>query len=84
MLTEYIEEALKRARYETIRDAEPFYGQIEELRGVWATGKTMEECRHNLREVVEGWILLSVKKGIPIPPLGDYEIREVGEAQSFA
>lgn len=79
MLTEYIEEALKRARYEIIDDKEPYYGEIEELRGVWATGKTLEECRSNLKEVVEGWILLSIKKGLSIPKLGDFEIKEIQE-----
>lgn len=79
MLTEYIEEALKRARYEIIDDEEPYYGQIEELKGVWATGKTLEECRNNLKEVIEGWILLSIKKELPIPKLGNFEIEEIQE-----
>jgi len=80
MLIEYVEEALRRARYEIIDDEEPYYGEIEELRGVWATGKTLEECRNNLRDVIEGWILLSIKKGLPIPKLGDFEIKEIQEA----
>ncbi len=79
MLIEYVEEALRRARYEIIKDEEPFYGEIEDLRGVWATGKTLEECRSNLKDVVEGWILLSIKKGFSIPKLGNYEIREIQE-----
>ena len=33
MLTEYIEEALRRAKYEIIEDEEPYYGEIKELRG---------------------------------------------------
>jgi predicted RNase H-like HicB family nuclease len=84
MLIEYVEEALKRARYEMIEDVEPYYGEIPELKGVWSTGKTLEECRHNLKEVVEGWLLLSIKKGLPIPKLGKCEIREAEEAESFA
>ena len=80
MLTEYIEEALKRARYEIINDEEPYYGDIEELKGVWAIGRSLEECRNNLKEVIEGWILLSIKKGLPIPKLGDFEIKEAQEA----
>ena len=80
MLIEYIEEALKRARYEIIEDAEPYYGEIEELKGVWATGETLEECRENLKDVIEGWILISIKKGLPIPKLGDVEIQEREEA----
>ncbi len=80
MLIEYIEEVLKRARYEIIEDKEPYYGEIAELKGVWATGKTLEECRNNLKEGIEGWILLSIKKGLPIPKLGDFEIKETREA----
>ncbi len=77
MLTEYIEEALKRAQYEIIEDEEPYYGEVEELKGVWATGKTLEECRNDLKEVIEGWILLSIKKGLPIPALGNIEVKEI-------
>ena len=76
MITECIEEGLRRARYEIIADEEPYYGEIKELRGVWATGKTLEECRANLKDVIEGWILLSTRKGLTIPKLGDVEIKE--------
>jgi len=67
MLMEYIEEALKKAHYEIIDDEEPYYGEVKELKGVWATGKTLEECRNNLKEVIEGWIIVSIKKGLQIP-----------------
>jgi predicted RNase H-like HicB family nuclease len=77
MLNEYIQEALKRAKYEIIEDKEPYYVEIPELKGVWATGKNLEECRKNLIEVIEGWLILSLKKNLPIPKLGDAEIEEV-------
>lgn len=80
MIGEYIEEALKRAHYEIIDDEEPYYGEIKELKGIWATGNTLEGCRNNLRDVVEGWIILSIKKGLTIPKLGEYEIREAQES----
>lgn len=76
MLTEYIEEALKKAQYEIIDDDEPYYGEVLELKGVWATGNTLEECRNNLKDVIEGWLILSIKKGSPIPKLGDIEISD--------
>jgi predicted RNase H-like HicB family nuclease len=79
MLIEYIEESLKRAHYEIINDEEPFYGEVKELKGIWATGNTLEECRKNLRDVIEGWILVSIKKGLNIPKLGNVEIKEVKE-----
>ena len=70
---------LRRADYEIIDDVNPYYGEIKDLKGVWATGKTLEECRDNLKEVVEGWILLSVKQQLPIPQLGKYKMQEVQE-----
>ncbi len=78
MLTEYIEEALSRAHYELIDDPQaPYYGEIPDLPGVWAAGETLEACRRELKDVVEGWILLSVKKSLPIPKLGKAEIKEI-------
>ena len=80
MLTEYVEEALRRAHYEITQDPDqPFYGEILELEGVWASGKSLEECRSQLKDVVEGWILLSIKKALPIPKLGICEITEIAE-----
>jgi len=72
MLTEYIETALSKAKYELVEDEEPFYGKVPELEGVWATGKTLEECRKNLVEVIDGWIIVRLRKGLPIPPIGGY------------
>jgi len=69
MLSEYITKGLSKAHYEIIKDEEPYYGEIPELPGVWATGTTLEECRQNLTEVLEGWILVRVRKGFPIPEL---------------
>ncbi|MBI2859604.1 MAG: hypothetical protein HYX90_11040 [Chloroflexi bacterium] len=42
MILEYVEAALRRAKYEIIDDQEPYYGEVPELEGVWATGKTFE------------------------------------------
>jgi len=58
MICEYIEAALSKAKYEIIKDEKPYYGEIPELEGVWATGKTLEECRQKLIEVIEGWIII--------------------------
>ena len=74
LITEYIEAALERARYEIIDDEEPYYGEVPELPGVWATGKTLERCRRNLAEAIEDWLLFSIAKGLPIPALGQVAI----------
>ena len=74
MIREYIDAALQHARYELIDDEEPYYGEVPELQGVWATGKTLEECRQELAEVIDGWILVRLSRGLPIPPVGDVQI----------
>ena len=75
MITQYIHSALKHARYEMIDDEEPFYGEVEGLQGVWATGTTLEECREKLVEVLDGWILVRLSRGLSIPPIGGVEIK---------
>ncbi len=77
MITEYIDAALSKAKYEIIDHEEPYCGEIIELEGVWATGKTLEECRHNLSEVIDGWLVVRLKRGLPIPPLGKQRVKEL-------
>jgi predicted RNase H-like HicB family nuclease len=79
MITEYIEAALARASYEIIQDEEPYYGEIPGLQGVWASGKTLEKCRQDLKEVIEGWIIVRLRKGLSIPPLDGHRIEELDE-----
>ena len=52
MLRDYLRAALERAHYELIDDAEPFYGEVPGLKGVWATGETLEACRDWVEYVV--------------------------------
>ena len=77
MITEYIKAALAKAKYEIIEDEEPYYGEIPGLDGVWATGKTLEECRNNLAEVIDGWLVVRLKKGLPIPKIDNHTIKEL-------
>jgi predicted RNase H-like HicB family nuclease len=77
MILQYIEKALAHARYDVIKDEEPYYGEVPELPGVWATGKTLEECRRNLIEVIDGWIIVRLRRGLPIPPIDNCAIEEL-------
>ncbi len=74
MFAEYIQAALDRAQYKLIENPEPVFGEVPELEGVWATGKTVEECRRELISVIEGWIALRLRMGDAIPPIGRFTI----------
>jgi predicted RNase H-like HicB family nuclease len=69
MLTEYINAAMRHARYEILPENGGYYGEIPELPGVWANADTLEACREELREVLEDWIALGLAQGSPIPPI---------------
>lgn len=79
MVREYVDDALRRAQYDKLEDG-TFYAEVPELRGVLATGDTLEACRTQLGEVVEEWILVRVAKGLRVPPLGGVavEVKEAG------
>jgi len=79
MLIQYIQAALEKARYEIIDDEEPYYGEVPELEGVWATGKTLEECRRSLEEVIDEWIIIRLRNELPLPRIGDHIIKEPGD-----
>ena len=57
MLTRYITSAMHRAHYEYLENDDKYYGEIPLCKGVYATGSTLEECRDELEEVLEEWLL---------------------------
>ena len=66
---EYIDTAVGMATYEVLDDDNSWYAEIPGLQGVWANADTFEECREELREVLEGWIELGLELGHPIPDI---------------
>jgi len=69
MIEEYLKAAMNTAHYEIIDDEDPYYGEIPQLKGVWASGKTLEEYRDNLLGNLEGWLLVCNSQGIDIPEI---------------
>ncbi|MBW4578552.1 MAG: type II toxin-antitoxin system HicB family antitoxin [Tildeniella nuda ZEHNDER 1965/U140] len=69
MFAEYIKLAMSKATYEILEDNEGFFGSIPSFRGVWANADTLEACRDELAEALEGWILLGIYLHHPIPVL---------------
>ena len=67
MLTNYIRAALRKAKYEILTDDGTFYGEIPEFQGVYANAETLEDCRDELEEVLEEWILFRVSRNLPLP-----------------
>jgi len=74
MLLEYVQAALRHAKYRILAEDGTYYGEIPECNGVWANAATLEECREELREVIEGWVVLSIHKNLPLPVIDGIEV----------
>ena len=75
MLTNYINAALRHAHYEILPDNQSYYGDIPNFEGVYANAKTLEDCREELAEVLEEWILFRVSRSLPLPVVDGLEIK---------
>ena len=60
MLTEFIENKLKIAKYKLLKNGS-YFGEIPGMPGVWANAKTLEVCRKELRDVLEDWLVLQLR-----------------------
>lgn len=66
MLSEFIEKKLKKAKYKMLGDGS-FFGEISGLKGIWANADNLEDCREELREVLEEWLFLKLHSGEDVP-----------------
>ncbi|MCY7348629.1 MAG: type II toxin-antitoxin system HicB family antitoxin [Pyrinomonadaceae bacterium] len=67
MLSQYIQAAMRQAKYEILSDDGSFYGEISGFQGVWANAETLEGCREELKEVLDEWIFLNLADNTPLP-----------------
>ena len=67
MLLEYIQAALRHAKYEILADDGSYYGEIPKCKGAYANARTLEDCREQLREVLEEWVLFRVHRNLSLP-----------------
>jgi predicted RNase H-like HicB family nuclease len=74
MISRYVAAALDRAQYRALDDGS-YAATVRGLRGVIATGGTLEACRRELAEVLEECVLVRVARGLEVPPLGKATVR---------
>lgn len=72
MFTQYVQKTMRKARIERVEDG--YYGSIRGFQGVWAQGKTKRECEQQLREVLEEWLLIKIRKQQFVPTVRAYDL----------
>ena len=81
MLFEYTQKALEKAVYKKLDDG-TWFAEIPGFKGVWSNGNTVEECRTELLDVLEEWLILKLRDNDPIPEVEgvDLKIKEMAVA----
>lgn len=74
MLTTYLGAAMSQGKYDILSEDGSFYGEIPGFDGVYANADTLEECRRELEEVLEEWILFRVSRNLPLPVVDGIEL----------
>ncbi len=73
MLIDYLQHAMRHARYEIMENGR-YFGWIEECPGLWGEGGTLEECRDELHSALEDWILIKARHGDKFPLIDGIDI----------
>ena len=74
-LTRYVSAALEAAEYERDED-DVVIGIVPNVSGFFSQGQTYEEARSNLREAIEGNILVALQLGWEVPSIPGVDIEE--------
>lgn len=73
MIQEYIQGAIKKAEYKKLEDG-TWFAEIPGFTGVWANSPSLENCRQELIDVLEEWLILKLRDGDPIPEVDNARI----------
>jgi predicted RNase H-like HicB family nuclease len=77
MLTTYIRNAMRLAKYEILDDGQ-YYGEIPGFDGVWAQADNLETCREELQSALEDWLVLGLRLGHKLPAVGGVQLVPAG------
>jgi predicted RNase H-like HicB family nuclease len=67
MFIDYIQAAMRRAKYEVLEDHEGFVGTIPGFKGLLAHAETLEACREELQDVLQSWMLVRMDHRLRLP-----------------
>jgi predicted RNase H-like HicB family nuclease len=80
LLDDYIDAALRTARFEKIEKGARVYAELRAFPGAWADGKTRDEAAKTLRQVLKGWIKLQLERREPLPRLKGVQTPQLASA----
>jgi len=82
-ISAYVEQALKLAEYEKDEDG-VVVASVPNVSGFFSQGENFEEARDNLRDAIEGNLVVALQLGFEIPQMAGVEIKEIDYAETDA
>ncbi len=82
-ISAYVEQALKLAEYEKDENG-VVVASVPNVSGFFSQGENFEEARLNLRDAIEGNLVVALQLGFEIPPIAGVDIKEVEYAEADA
>ena len=73
MITQYIAAAMKQSEFELMENGR-YFATIPACNGCWVEGATIEECRAELPEALESWLLLGLQFRYSLPIIGGIDL----------
>jgi len=75
VLSRYVEAALQHAEYERDENG-VIIARVPNASGFFSQGDTFEEARENLRDAIEGNVVIALQLGLNIPQIEGVTIEE--------
>jgi predicted RNase H-like HicB family nuclease len=73
MITQYVAAAVKQAEFELMENGR-YFATIPACKGCWVEGASVEECRAELPEALESWLLLGLQFRHTIPVIDGIDL----------
>ena|ERR1700741_1843233 len=80
-LSKYMQKALEKAEYYTDENG-IVIAEVPGASGFFSQGDTFEEARENLRDAIEGNVILALQLGLKLPSIKGVEITEIKHAKT--
>lgn len=75
MLTRFIEKAMSHAVYEMLEDGS-YTGCIPDCAGAVAFAETLYACQEELKETLEGWLIIKIRHGDILPVIDGLDLNQ--------
>ena len=73
MITQYVKAAMEMAEFELMENGR-YFATIPTCDGFWAEGATIEECKAEMPDIFESWLLVGLQHGHHLPVIAGIDL----------